>query len=363
MKYIGKVLGWLLFGINVLCALIMLFCAYSPYIDPIRYPLLSCCGLAFPIMLAMNLLFLFFWLIIYRRYTLISLAAMLCCIQAIWTCCPLNFFQKEAPEESIKFLSYNVMAFNMDKPHTKENPNEILTYLQNSNADIICLQEYITGANLKRKEIDNALSAYPYRHFYKIANGLNGLGCYSRFPILSATPVPYSSKANGSIVYKIKIKNDTVTVINNHLESNKLTLDDRTIYMEMIKDPEADKVKEGSKKLLSKLVDAVPIRAAQADTIAQIIRNRTTPSIIVCGDFNTSPFSYTHRIISKGLNDAFTQSGRGFGVSYNKNGFFFRIDHILISPDLQSYQCIVDKSTKHSDHYPIWCYISKKSLK
>lgn len=248
----------------------------------------------------------------------------------------------------------------MDKPHTKENPNEIIEYLQQSDADIICLQEYITGANLKKKEIDRALSAYPYKHFYKIANGINGLGCYSRYPILSATPVDYQSKANGSMVYVLKVKDDTLTIINNHLESNKLTLDDRTTYMEMIKEPEADKVKEGSKRLISKLADAVPIRAAQADTIARIIRNRTTPSIIVCGDFNTSPFSYAHRIIANGLHDAFTQSGCGFGVSYNKNGFYFRIDHILISPDLRSYQCTVDKSIKHSDHYPIWCYISKK---
>lgn len=360
MKYISKVLGWLLLGVNILCALIMLFCAYSPYLNPIKHPILSCSGLAFPIMLAINILFLLFWLIIYRRYALLSSIAMLCCIQAIWTCCPLNFFQKEAPEGSIKFLSYNVMAFNMDKPHTKENPNEIIEYLQQSDADIICLQEYITGANLKKKEIDRALSAYPYKHFYKIANGINGLGCYSRYPILSATPVDYQSKANGSMVYVLKVKDDTLTIINNHLESNKLTLDDRTTYMEMIKEPEADKVKEGSKRLISKLADAVPIRAAQADTIARIIRNRTTPSIIVCGDFNTSPFSYAHRIIANGLHDAFTQSGCGFGVSYNKNGFYFRIDHILISPDLRSYQCTVDKSIKHSDHYPIWCYISKK---
>ena len=309
MKYISKVLGWLLLGVNILCALTMLFCAYSPYLNPIKHPILSCSGLAFPIMLAINILFLLFWLIIYRRYALLSSIAMLCCIQAIWTCCPLNFFQKEAPEGSIKFLSYNVMAFNMDKPHTKENPNEIIEYLQQSDADIICLQEYITGANLKKKEIDRALSAYPYKHFYKIANGINGLGCYSRYPILSATPVDYQSKANGSMVYVLKVKDDTLTVINNHLESNKLTLDDRTTYMEMIKEPEADKVKEGSKRLISKLADAVPIRAAQADTIARIIRNRTTPSIIVCGDFNTSPFSYAHRIIANGLHDAFTQSG------------------------------------------------------
>lgn len=363
MKYIGKVLGWLLLGVNVLCALTMLFCAYSSYINPVTHPVLSCSGLAFPVMLIVNILFLCFWLIIYRKYALLPAVAILCCAQAIWICCPLNCFQKEVPEGSLKLLSYNVMAFNMDKPHTKENPNEIIEYLQHSDADIICLQEYITGARLKKKEIDCALSAYPYKHFYKIANGINGLGCYSRYPILSATPASYPSKANGSIVYTIKVKDDMLTVINNHLESNKLTLDDRAIYMEIIKDPEAGKVKEGSKKLINKLADAVPIRAAQADTIAQLIRHRTTPSVIVCGDFNTSPFSYAHRIIAHGLRDAFVQSGCGLGISYNKNGFYFRIDQILISPDLRSYRCTVDKSIKHSDHYPIWCYISKKTSK
>lgn len=360
MKYIGRFLGWLLLGVNILCALAMLFCAYSSYIDPISHPVLSCSGLAFPVMLVINILFLLFWLIIYQKYALFSATSILCCIHAAWICCPLNCFSPKAPEGSIKFLSYNVMAFNMDKPHTKEEPNEIIEYLQQSNADIICLQEYITGAKLKKKEIDRALAAYPYKHFYKISNGINGLGCYSRYPILSATPISYPSKANGSIIYTLKVNNDTLTVINNHLESNKLTIDDRTIYMEMIKDPEANKVKEGSRKLISKLADAIPIRAVQADTIAQHIRRRTTPSIIVCGDFNTSPFSYTHRIITRGLRDAFVQSGCGPGISYNKNGFYFRIDQILISPNLRSYQCTVDKSIKHSDHYPIWCYISKK---
>ena len=73
-----------------------------------------------------------------------------------------------------------------------------------------------------------------------------------------------------------------------------------------------------------------------------------------------TPISYTHRVIAQNLNDAFTQSGRGLGVSYNQNKFYFRIDNILISKNLQSYNCTVDQSIKESDHYPIWCYIAKR---
>ena len=54
------------------------------------------------------------------------------------------------------------------------------------------------------------------------------------------------------------------------------------------------------------------------------------------------------------------QSGNGFGISYNQNHFYFRIDHILLSKNLESYQCTVDKTIKSSDHYPIWCFVAKK---
>jgi len=82
--------------------------------------------------------------------------------------------------------------------------------------------------------------------------------------------------------------------------------------------------------------------------------------VIVCGDFNDSPLSYAHRVIGKELDDAFVQSGNGFGISYNQNHFYFRIDHILLSKNLESYQCTVDKTIKSSDHYPIWCFVAKK---
>ena len=82
--------------------------------------------------------------------------------------------------------------------------------------------------------------------------------------------------------------------------------------------------------------------------------------MIVCGDFNDSPISYAHRVIGKGLKDAFVESGNGFGISYNQNHFYFRIDNILLSKNLKSYRCTVDNTIKSSDHYPIWCYVAKK---
>lgn len=70
--------------------------------------------------------------------------------------------------------------------------------------------------------------------------------------------------------------------------------------------------------LIGKLAEASAIRAVQADSIARLVASYKGGGIIVCGDFNDSPISYTHRVVGEGLNDAFVESGNGFGISYNQ---------------------------------------------
>ncbi len=131
----------------------------------------------------------------------------------------------------------------------------------------------------------------------------------------------------------------------------------------MIKAPDKQKVKKGSRLLLGKLAEAAAKRAVQADSIARLVERYKDGLLIVCGDFNDSPLSYTRRVIGEELDDAFVQSGNGVGISYNRNGFYFRIDHILVSKKLQTYGCTVDRSVKASDHYPIWCHVAGKTEK
>lgn len=358
-KSIGHFFGWILLGFNGIFAALMILCAYSPYISPTLFPVLACSGLAFPIFFIANILWLFFWVIFHRRYSLLSLVSMFICYGAIRAYVPINLFQEAPPENALKILSYNVMGYNKSEPHTKELPNKILAYLSTSNADIICLQEAMFnkwGSNHLSKEIiEKEMSDYPY-YLHTAGNG-NAWECFSKYPILSEKKINYSSKGNGSIAYEIKVGKDTILLINNHLESNKLTTEEKTAYRDMIIDPEKQKFKNTSLQLLKKIAEAASVRAPQADTIAKIIKNSHHKYIIACGDFNDSPISYVHHTIGENLNDAFINSGNGIGISFNKNGFYFRIDHILTSKNIKTYKCTVDKSIKTSDHYPIWSFI------
>lgn len=358
MKYIGLFLARILLAVNGIAALLLLFSAYSSYLNAHAFPISSSTGLLFPIFLVVNLLFLVVWLVIYRKYALFSLLVLLLCAGPSRTYFPISLWNSSAPEDAVKILSYNTRAFGNKEQHTREKPNPVLKYLQECDADIICLQEYIWGEKLKKKDIDYALRAYRYKHYHPLANGWNGLGVYSRYPILSAKPIKYESQSNGSIAYRIKIGDDTLLVVNNHLESNRIVDKDVEIYRDMIDAPESRKLLAGAKVLLRKMAEATAVRAGQVEAVRSHIQDFKGTGIVVCGDFNDTPISYSYRILAENLQDAFVEAGSGLGISYNLHRMPFRIDHILLSKNLKVHDCEVDRSTKASDHYPIWCSIS-----
>lgn len=366
MKHLGKLVVMLIMGVNVLFAVLLLAAAYSPWLQPVRHPVLSCLGLTFPIFLLIDIVFLLFWIIIQQyRCALLPLAALILCIPQSRTYFPIHFATDNLPDDCLKVLSYNIMGFGSGSESPTGNP--ILAYLQKSEADIICLQEYttqLTNRHPSQRDVEQALSDWPYHRNDAVGESqANRIAVFSKLPILSAHPLDYKSASNGSMAYELKWGNDTLLLINNHLESNKLNFEDKVMYEAMLRDPEKEKVKTGMRQLVRKLADAAVIRAPQADSIARTVARSSHRYIVVCGDFNDSPISYTHRTIAQDLNDAFTETGFGPGISYNRNKFFFRIDHLLISPALKAYNCKVDRSIRDSDHYPIVCYVARERKK
>lgn len=364
MKQIKSIAVWSLLTMNAITGILLLISAFSPYISPVSHPYLSCSGLAFPIFLVLNLMFLVPWLL-FRCYkcALVPLLFFALSIPAFREFCPFHFRSSVIPSDSLKVLSYNVMSFNGD--YKEDGKNSILEYLKESDADIICLMEYqvINHKNyLSQKDVDKALKAYRYHRIGSVGEKgcSNRIACYSKLPILGMERIKYESEANGSYLFKLKWGEDVLFLIANHLESNKLNKDDKDIYREMMHSPESRTLKKGSKQLLKKLGAAAAIRAVQADSVHHRIEQLKGEKLIVCGDFNDIPLSYAHRTIAKGMTDAFKATGRGVGISYHENRFYFRIDHILCSPALKPYNCTVDRSIKDSDHYPIWCYIVRR---
>lgn len=345
-------------GANTATVGLMLFTAYSDHIDAAEHPALAQAGLLFPVMLVMNLFFFAFWLMFSKRHALIPVAGYLLCCVPIRTYFPINI-PRSAPEEAIKVLSYNVCGFR-PVDGSPEWPNMTLEYIANSGADIVCLQDGAIEYGLEHR-VDSVLrSIYAHSDTVHTHSG-NCLRIYTTFPIVGREIIHYESRTNRSVAYRLLINGDTVTVINNHLESNGLTTDERQRFKDMVKGRmNGHEVGAESKTLLGRLAATTRRRAPEAEAVARYVSKNMGKSIILCGDFNDMPISYTHRTIARHLTDCYVATGNGPGISYHLGGFYVRIDNIMCSDDWVPYACKVDSRAKASDHYPIYCWLKRR---
>ena len=359
MKKIKKFVARIFSAVSILAAVLMVLVGFSDRLDPTSYPVLACAGRFFPIFVILNLGVLVFWLFVGWRRAIIPIAGLVLCYQPIRTFFPLHF-DSEVPEGALKVMSYNVCGYSGLKRYDQPI-DTIIGYLRDQHPDIVCLQEDFRH---KPDPVDQLKELYPYNdtlHVNGKASGeINAVGIHTRFPIVKKEHISYESKANGSAAFYLLIDGDTVLVVNNHLESFHLSPEDKQHYKDMLKGRmERDSASLETRFLIDKLSKAQTKRAPQARAIHDYIARHRQYPIIVCGDFNDTPISYARRTIAEGLTDCFVETGCGLGLSYNQNGFNFRIDHIMCSYHFVPYHCVVDNKIGTSDHYPVICWLKK----
>lgn len=349
-------------GANIATAAVMLLVGYSGHVSPLDYPIAASMGLFFPVFLVLNFCFLVFWLIFHWRGAVIPLLGYVAAYFPVRTYIPFNY-PSEPPEGSIKVVSYNVFNFaGQDVGYGREN--QIVDYLCNSGADIICLQE-ASMAGIGEADADSAMKAvYPYSSISPQAGAHDCLRLYSKFPILHKERIEYESESNLSIAYVLDIHGEKVLLVNNHFESNKLNGEDKANFKNIVKGQMGnDSARFESKQLLGKLAAASRKRAPQVRIVAEYVdsvRRESGMSAIVCGDFNDTPVSYAHHVLSGRLTDCYVASGNGPGFSYHRSGMYVRIDNIFCSEEWQPYAAKVDREIAASDHYPITCWLKKR---
>ncbi len=349
MKLLRNILAYVFAGGNIGTILLLWICCVSTYFSPAEHPFFGILGLAFPVFLVFNTFFFIFWLVFNIRRCWIPLLGFVCIASFIQDYCPIHR-NESLPENTLKVISYNV-----GHTVTDEDRQHIVQFLKEENADLVCLQEmsYNLPARQDCKGMIDSL------HYHVVQN--QGECILTRFDLVGDTlPVHYSGKAGHTLACLTEYNGDTILIINNHLESNKLTPEDKSEYKDMIKDPKKEKIKSGSRMMINRLTSAAKLRGEQTDSLCAFVERHKDQNIILCGDLNDTPISYTYQRILKRLSNTFRDNGIGVGISYNEKAFFVRIDHIFVSEDWKSHKTHVENNIKASDHYPIITYLSKK---
>jgi len=366
-KRISLVL-WIFLLLNILAAVLLLTVYISAYINPAKFSWFAFAGLAYPVFLAINLLFILFWLVTRIRFSLLSFVAIL----IGWTHVE-GLIQLRGSTDigntgnKIKVISYNIQNFlNQNISTTRYitdfgNQTKISRFLIDQKADIICLQEMLYDRGDHR---DFAVgfgkkcgtSNFYYRNYYQDKKKkLDALAVFTKFPMIKTGYLEYDSKTI-CIYCDLIIEADTVRLYNLHLASIHFKKEDYEFIADIQSNTEQDEITKGSLKVISKLRTAFITRGKQTEILKEHFQKCPYP-YIVCGDFNDSPTSYVYRNLSKGLTDGFVESGIGTGSTFaGKNFPALRIDYILHDDYFKGFDFKRQKNSL-SDHYPVSCVL------
>ena len=347
-------------GANVATVVVMLLVGFSDRIHPADHPLVSTLGMAFPILLVINMAFLLFWLIFKWTRAWIPVVGYVSAYVPISIYMPINASTSH-PDDALKLVSYNVCSFGGNYKY-EQGFEKVRDYLIDEKADIVCLQE--DNDSWRRycfKQFEERGLAYNDTIVLcHDAMRFNCLGIHTRFPIIRRERIDYPTASNnGSAAWWLQVDGDTLIVVNNHFESCHLNQEDRAQYRQLLKGEIArDSVRAESQLLMVKLAEANAKRSEQIETVCDYVDQYLGRyPVIACGDFNDNPISFSRHMMAKRLRDCFVETGRGIGLSYNQKAFSFRIDHIFCSSDITPYECFVDSKMDASDHYPMVCWL------
>lgn len=347
------------FGTQVMTTLqvvavgMLLLCAASVYVSPHDYSVVSVFTLGFPFLLILAIIIGFLALLFTPRRAWITPLGLLFCCGTIRNYCPLNL-PAAAPDSAWHVMTWNMGGTNWDDSLTRDS---LANYLINEQLDLLVVQEI---SSPHADVLANALHhQMPYSSF-KGDSQWYGHAIISRWPVLGSEKLT-SNGANHTILHQLQMpQGDTLFVVSCHLQSMHLDHDVRSDYFAIVHRQETnrDSVQQTSETLLQHIRENGALRALQADTVAQFLRAHADSRIIVAGDLNDSPVSYTRQTIAEAapLTDCFRASGNGIGRSFNRDAIYVRIDHLFCTDNFKPYACRLGQ-TRISDHYPMHCYL------
>ncbi|MCQ2064308.1 MAG: endonuclease/exonuclease/phosphatase family protein [Bacteroidaceae bacterium] len=352
MKLIGKIVAYPILAVNFIISLLMIFSSYGSLAAPSgRWPLASLSGLAFPFLLFAVLMFLVLWLIVWKKAALLPAITVLLCLPALLDCFPVHIFHGEtAGKADLTVLTYNTRSFGTAVNKDWSDTNPVLSFAAGTGADILVFQEAATGIVRSASGSGRFGDAYPY---CATSDTRHNLAVMSRFPVISDETIAFEGSGNSCQYVRILIGQDTLALYNCHLQSNGLGGDEIAEYQRFIENPTDSTYYDTSKKVLKKLLKSTSARAGQARLVADRARSETARYVIVCGDFNDTPLSYSHRVFDRFMTDTYARTGNGPGITYHEHRLFYRIDHIFCSRNMTAAGSRVDRSISESDHYPV----------
>lgn len=352
----------LLFTIHVLLSIYTLAAYVCIHISPAQFWPAGFIALSLPIVIIIHLIFFVYWLLNARIKVVLPLAVILIGFPLFQRTLALHFDKAAIPQDStFKVLSFNARMFNLYKDKKSLRSNEVISWVAENDADIKCIQEFYNLSGSKIFGTIHKIAKKGNYEFYmeplKKTNGSKegflGVTIFSRFPIVNRGAVSFEKTSYKAIYADVLIEKDTLRIFNVHLHSMSIPADS------LFENENYQEIKETYLDVFYRLKRGFIKRSTQIAELEKHIK-ASPYKVIVCGDFNDIPYSYTYQRMRSLMNNSFEDAGRGFGFTYNGNLFFLRIDNQFYDRRLSALDFYTHRNIPYSDHFPISAIYSLK---
>ncbi len=334
--------------LSVVCLAAISLTLVTSYYDPSKSWIFPVMGLITPAIYVATLLLALYWIIrwklVYASLLLLPLLIGLPSVSKYYKLETSKSYGEPSKRGTVRLASYNLREFVNDNKQLSSS--EMIEYINLLKPDIICFQEYVTN-RMKEENEPEAI-----RNYNRVK--CQELAIFTRYKILASSEniITGEEYDSGCAMWAdVLIGSDTVRLYNIHLHSTDITVYDNDYIsnMEFISDSLSD---DRFINMLSRFRNTAIGRASQADTVALSIQE-SPHRVIVCGDFNDTPNSYTYRKIAHGLQDSFQEAGVGYSHTFRGFMNLLRIDYILVEKPTQILSYEVADSVRLSDHLPV----------
>jgi len=350
------------FLFNILAAVWLVGCYMASVTNPVTIRYLSLLSLTTPFAIFVNFCFALFWLFTQGKWrSVLSFVLLVIFYKLVFTIYGVHFGKNDMAngEYKLKVMTWNVHGLGIyDRPVDKSRPEKICQFIESQNPDILCLPEFYTNW-------DDAMKPYSkkflteghfkeYRFIYDNTLGTKiyiGTAFFSKYPLNHFQEVELAQNIKMLQCDVNLPRNNTMRVYFIHLQSFMLMDKDKAI-IEDVKHRNKSLELDRSKSYMRKFNTAYEKRASQVEAALSYI-NRSPYPVLICGDLNDLPGSYTYTKLKGDLKDAFAEKGWGLGRTYNQILPTLRIDYILYDPQLLQIRGFYSPTLSLSDHNPV----------
>lgn len=251
------------------------------------------------------------------------LAALLLNMGYVSSMIQLPDFNAPAGSHDIRIATLNVNGFRQLGPKSI-TAAAVAEMMRHEQVDVLCLQEFLDDGEFPADSIGALFSR---RMPYFVSEGSGAVA--SRYPILDCKYVRFPDTSNDYLRADLLVEGDTLRIFSVHLQTSGHRQLRRRSRRTTTGKPRSIRCSAP----WTATAGFVPRRCVKSAP-----RRMASPyPVILAGDFNDTPSSYTYREMKGALTDGFRRCGNGYGGTFRYLGGLLRIDYVFYD---DTFECV-----------------------